>query len=155
MSHSSMHFERIGYRMARQVATVKPREETSAPAEATGGIAFERLVESGMLVTEDEQAMRVGLLAGKIEQFAQQRIAARFDANARADIMRDVQTYISKGALGLEITPAEEEAFTRSNALNAWISAQESHARLLRERLPEHSLSVLRAYDLDNAGWPP
>lgn len=125
-------------------------EQPSEPAP----LSIDDLISSGTMLTEDEYAMRVGILSGKIEQHAQQRIAARYDANARADMLRDLQNYINKGALGLETTPAEDDAYARANAQNTWITAQETHARQLRESLPTLPLTMLRVYDLKKAGWP-
>ena len=150
-------------------ASVTPQAEEVKPAEGDihadeydlhedepepTPLSIDDLISSGTMLTEDEYAMRVGILSGKVEQYAQQRIASRYDANARADIQKDFQTYIHKGALGLPITPAEDAAYQRANEKNAWIHAQETHARQLRESLPTLPLAMLRAYKLEDAGWP-
>lgn len=153
-----------------QAEEVKPDDETSEEGEAaaseiydleteveapeTEPLTIDELVRSGTMLTEDEFAMRVGVLAGRIEQYAQQRIAARYDANARADILQNIQNYISKGALGIHTTPDEDESYARANEQNTWITAQEAHARQLREQLPSLTLEMLRAYRLEEAGWP-
>ena len=145
-----------------QAEEVKPTEGDIHEAEydlheqppEPAPLSIDDLISSGTMLTEDEYAMRVGILSGKVEQYAQQRIAARYDANARADMLRDLQNYINKGALGLETTLAEDDAYARANAQNAWITAQETHARQLRESLPTLPLAMLRVYDLKKAGWP-
>lgn len=141
-----------------QAEEVKPTEgDINLPDPsviAPEPMSIDDLVRSGTMLTEDEFAMRVGVLSGRIGQYAQQRIAARYDANARADMLRDIQAYIDHGALGLEITPAMLDSFTRANTMNTWITAQETHARQLIEQLPGLTLETLRAYSMEGAGWP-
>ncbi len=152
-------------RVTTQADEVKPEEgDINLPEEIVDEdmgfldepepLSIDELVRSGTMLTEDERAMRIGILSGRIEQHAQQKIASRYDANARADMLRDIKTYIDRGALGLDITPTQLDAFTRANAMNAWITATETHARVLREGLSDLSLEMLRVYDLDAAGWP-
>jgi len=138
------------------VADIYDIDELATPeqAEEAEPLSIEELVRSGTMLTEDEFAMRVGILSGRIEQFAQDRIAAKYDANARADMLRDIQNYINKGALGIHTTPDEDAAYARANEQNTWITSQEAHARQLRQQLPSLSLDMLRAYKLEEAGWP-
>ena len=145
-----------------QAPRVKPTEGDIHEAEydlheqppEPAPLSIDDLISSGTMLTTDERALRVGTLAGQIEEYAQERIAARYDANARADIERALQDHAHKGFLGLEISAEEEAAFTRANEQHAWILAQETHARQLRRQLPSLPLELLRVYDLERANWP-
>lgn len=132
---------------------------TDAPSEAPpavdgGSLSIDDVLRPGMMITEDERTMRIGLLAGQIEQYAQFRVSQRYDANARNDILRDIQDHINLGALGLTPTAQQEAAYARANEQNAWIVAQEEHARTLRRGLADLPLDMLRKFDLERGGWP-
>lgn len=133
-----------------QAEIQRMHEEAAKPQPKT----LEALTAPGTMVVEDELKMRRALLTVEIGSYAQDRINARYDVNVRDEIGRFMSDYSNKKALGLPTTALEDDASARANEQIGWIRNTEKFAGNLIQALPLVSVDVLRAYDLEGAGWP-
>lgn len=116
--------------------------------------ALEDLVAPGTMIVEDEVKLRRALLASAIEDYANVRISSRYDSNTQREILQFIGDYHNKLKDGLKPSPKEVEAFARANDQHAWMLATEAFERNLKMSLSMLSAEILRAYDIENAGWP-
>jgi len=116
--------------------------------------ALEDLVAPGTMIVEDEVKLRRALLASEIEDYANVRISSRYDSNTQREILQFIGDYSNKLKEGLKPSEAEVEAFSRANDQHAWMLATEAFARNLKMSLSMINAEILRAYDIENAGWP-
>jgi uncharacterized small protein (DUF1192 family) len=145
-----------------EVATEDPRvavlqaeiERLHAEALNPTPRALEDLVAPGTMIVEDEVKLRRALLASEIEDYANVRISSRYDSNTQREILQFIGDYHNKRKDGLKPSQKEVEAFARANEQHAWMLATEAFARNLKMSLSMINAEILRAYDIENAGWP-
>jgi hypothetical protein len=116
--------------------------------------SLDALASAGLMLVQDELAWRVGMLTGRIAQYAEQRITARYDASARQDMAQAMSNHTNKVALSLPVTDVECDAFDAAQAADRWIIETRAFAQSLYLQLPDLPLNMLQAYNVEEAPWP-
>jgi hypothetical protein len=131
-----------------------PEPEPEYPPVTPTKLSFEELTGGGIMLVEDELAIRRGLAWAAVTDHAEVLVGNLVDPNRRIEMVSEIAHIANKRQLGLPLTAIDMATESAFAALQAREDEIRRFERTMREAVRFATVDMLRDFDVEGAGWP-